>query len=71
MPDEPPGITDSYDVWPDQIWGYLQAMNGRLTEHQAQLDRIERHMRALLASFASNGLRGFRAAAREIANDGH
>jgi len=70
MPDEPPGITDSYDVWPDQIWGYLQAMNGRLTEHQAQLDRIERHMRALLASFASGGLRGFRAAAREMANDG-
>jgi hypothetical protein len=53
MPDETPGITDSYQ---DII---------------ERLDRIERHMRALLASFASGGLRGFRAAAREMANDGH
>jgi len=53
LPDETPGITESYQDIIDR------------------LDRIVRHMLALLQSFATGGLRGFRAAAREMANGGH
>jgi len=54
-------------VMPDETLGITESYQDIIE----RLDRIERHMRALLQSFASGGLRGFRAAAREMANDGH